>query len=137
MLRFRIDRPFKLMIAAPIPFWMALYWSQGTEVRLDLGLLIIMAIMYPLVEEVLFRGIIQPTIAKKIPSIFYSLSVANIITSTIFAITHLINHDPLWAAGTILPSLAFGFCQDRYRTLQAPIALHCYYNAGYFLITGM
>jgi membrane protease YdiL (CAAX protease family) len=96
-----------------------------------------MAVIYPLVEEILFRGVIQPNIAEKISGSFFNLSLANIITSTIFAIAHLINHDPLWAAGTILPSLAFGFCQDRYRTLQAPIALHCYYNAGYFLIAGI
>jgi len=137
MLHLKIDRAFKLMLTAPIPLWMALYWHQATEVRLDLGLLIIMALMYPAVEEFLFRGIIQPIIAKKTSTNIYSLSLANIITSIIFAITHLINHDPLWAAATILPSLLFGFCLDRYKTLQAPIALHCYYNAGYFLLTGM
>jgi len=137
MLRFKIDIPFRLMVCAPIPFWLILYWYQGIEVELHFGPLIIMAVIYPLVEEILFRGVIQPNIAEKISGSFFNLSLANIITSTIFAIAHLINHDPLWAAGTMLPSLAFGFCQDRYRTLQAPIALHCYYNAGYFLIAGI
>jgi hypothetical protein len=33
-----------------------------------------------------------------------------------------------------IPSVAFGLLKDRYKTLLAPIALHCYYNAGYFLV---
>lgn len=137
MLRFKIDVPFRLLLGAPIPFWLVLFWHQTIEVDLELVPLIIVAIIYPLVEESLFRGIIQPSIAKKFSRSFFNLSVANIVTSGIFAITHLINHDPLWAIGTFLPSLAFGFCQDRYKTLQASMALHCYYNAGYFLIAGL
>ena len=137
MLRFKIDIPFQLLLGAPIPFWLVLFWHHTIEADLKLVPLIIMAIMFPLAEETLFRGIVQPNIAKKFSRSFFNLSVANIITSGIFAITHLINHDLLWAIGTFLPSLAFGFCQDRYKTLQAPMALHCYYNAGYFLIAGL
>jgi membrane protease YdiL (CAAX protease family) len=58
--------------------------------------------------------------------------LANLITSAVFAIAHLYGHSPPWALATFFPSLVFGLFRDRYNSLSAPIALHVFYNAGYF-----
>jgi membrane protease YdiL (CAAX protease family) len=46
--------------------------------------------------------------------------------------THLIYHAPFHALLTFFPSLAFGYCQDRYSDIRFPIGLHSYYNLLYF-----
>ncbi|MDG1783128.1 MAG: CPBP family glutamic-type intramembrane protease, partial [Porticoccaceae bacterium] len=63
-------------------------------------------------------------------------SLANVLTSLLFVAVHLINHPPLWALAVFGPSLVFGYSQERYNHLVAPIILHCSYNAGYFLLLG-
>ena len=59
------------------------------------------------------------------------ISLANIITSVLFAAMHLINQPPLWAASVFFPSLAFGWLRDRYLNIHSSIALHMAYNAGF------
>jgi membrane protease YdiL (CAAX protease family) len=36
----------------------------------------------------------------------------------------------------LIPSLVFGYIQERTNNLAAPIALHSTYNAGFFLLLG-
>jgi hypothetical protein len=94
------------------------------------------ALLYPIAEEVLFRGVIQPLLGKKLPANNRTISTANIVTSLLFSAAHLINHSPLWALATFVPSLIYGYTMERYKTLYGPIILHCLYNAGYFAVAG-
>ncbi len=93
-------------------------------------------LIYPVLEEFVFRGGIQLELYKH--SVFRntigSVSVANIITSLVFAAFHLINQPPLWAAAVFFPSLAFGWARDRYHHVRASIVLHCFYNVGFILL---
>ena len=134
---FKIDKTFLSLLSMPVPFWLILYCYQSVEISVEPLVFLTMTLLYPILEETLFRGIIQPTLARRVSGQFLNLSLANIAASSIFALTHLVNHDPLWALATFFPSLVFGFSQDRYGALLAPITLHCYYNAGYFLIAGL
>lgn len=92
------------------------------------------ALVVPVLEELAFRGLIQGSLlrARWGKAGFRGVSVANVLTSALFAALHLIRHSPLWAAATFFPSLVFGYFRDRHRTLSAPVVLHCFYNAGYF-----
>lgn len=59
------------------------------------------------------------------------ISLANLLTSLVFAAVHLLRQPPLWAALIFLPSLVFGWARDRHETLLSPILLHVCYNAGF------
>lgn len=100
----------------------------------DLKALFFLLFFYPVAEELLFRGIIQEylhTKTKQLPC-FFSFSIANIVTSVVFAIMHLVHHAPLFALLTFVPSLLFGYFKDRYNHVLYSIFLHMFYNACYF-----
>ncbi len=93
------------------------------------------ALLYPVVEEMIFRGYLQELAHRHLkPWRLGPLSHANILTSLLFTALHFIHHPPLWAAAVLVPSLLFGFFKDRSERLGAPIALHVFYNSGYFLL---
>jgi len=91
------------------------------------------ALLYPIIEEIIFRGFIQAFIQSHLrPWRLGPLTHANLITGLIFTGLHFINHPPLWAAAVFLPSLLFGLSKERSGGLAAPIVLHVFYNSGYF-----
>ncbi|MDX8405977.1 MAG: JDVT-CTERM system glutamic-type intramembrane protease [Mariprofundus sp.] len=118
---FLIDRPqFDMLwlLLAPLSFLM-------------------LALVRPVVEEIVFRGLIQGWCinrgwgGKSVAGI----TLANISTSILFTALHLLSHTPLMALLVLVPSLLFGYFRDRYAGWLLPsIALHCFYNSGYFLL---
>ena len=127
------DRYYLLLISLPIPVWF--YLSSFSEINyLPFDKILTLIILFPIIEETLFRGILLPFVSNKFPQRWKSITVANVATSILFSISHLYAHDPIWAFATFLPSLVFGWAQERYNNLLAPISLHSYYNAGWFLL---
>ena len=91
------------------------------------------ALLYPVVEEIIFRGLVQEFIHDHLShKSLGPLTLANLLTSLLFTGLHFFFHAPLWAALVFFPSLVFGFFKDRTQRLLAPIILHVFYNAGYF-----
>ena len=89
-------------------------------------------VLYPVLEEIVFRGLIQELVHDYIsPRFFGPISVANLLTSVLFAGLHLLSQPLLWGMLVFFPSLVFGFFKDRHRSLYAPIMLHVFYNAGF------
>ncbi len=89
-------------------------------------------VLYPVLEEIVFRGLIQELVHDYISSrAFGPLTVANLLTSILFAALHLLSQPAHWAALVVFPSLVFGFFKERHRSLVAPIMLHVFYNAGF------
>lgn len=97
------------------------------------GTLLWVVLLYPVVEEYVFRGVLQPALLTKLflKRSIAGLSIANVLTSILFAATHLINQPPLMAALVFFPSLVFGWMRDRYANIHASIVLHMAYNAGF------
>ncbi|MDA9372132.1 JDVT-CTERM system glutamic-type intramembrane protease [Porticoccaceae bacterium] len=93
-------------------------------------------VLFPVLEETLFHGLLQPMVAHSISGHWRLISAANLITSLIFALFHLINHTPQWAVATFFPSLVFGYAYERYRNIVAPTLIHSVYHAGFFLLVG-
>ncbi len=123
------------LIALLLPFTIWIYFSDLKGINyLSVNEILMLLILFPVTEELFFRGIIQPIIYKKFSKTWRSISVANVLTSLLFSVTHLFNHNPIWALSTFFPSLVFGWSKDRYNTLLAPLMLHCYYNAGWFYL---
>ncbi len=90
--------------------------------------------VYPILEEWIFRGNLQPWLALRLPPRQGLLSWPNLATSAVFTALHFAFHPPLWAAAVFLPSLVFGFFRERHNRLDTPIALHAAYNASYLLL---
>jgi membrane protease YdiL (CAAX protease family) len=124
------------LLAGPV-CWLVLYvlyapvpdWDKPLEYPLWF---LKLALLYPVAEELLFRGLIQELVHDHISRAAYGpLTLANLLTSVVFAAAHLIYHPPLWAVLVFFPSLVFGFFKERTGALTAPILLHAFYNAGY------
>lgn len=138
--RYWRDPLFYAAMAAGMVFWLILFAltdpqpDPGWALREPLRFLV-PALVYPVVEELVFRGLIQDLAQEYLkPWRLGPLTHANILTSLLFTALHFINHPPLWAAGVLAPSLVFGFFRERTAGLAAPIVLHSFYNSGYFLI---
>ena len=134
------DVAFLIALLAACCFWLAMYLFTRPAIdwtwplRLPAAFLY-PALIYPVLEEIVFRGWLQDIARKRLtgPGIG-PLSRANLVTSVVFTGLHFINHPPAWAAAVFIPSLTFGYFKDRTGGLAAPIGLHVFYNAGYFWI---
>jgi membrane protease YdiL (CAAX protease family) len=131
------DPLFYAALTAGLLFWLALYLLQQPVIQWDWPLLrpwqfLVPVVLYPVVEEVVFRGLLQELVHDYISHASLGLiSVANLVTSVAFTAMHFIYHAPLWAALVFFPSLVFGFFKDRTGRLTAPVLLHVFYNAGF------
>ena len=98
--------------------------------------LLLLVLVYPILEEIVFRGALQGWLRSKTWGMrdHFGFTVANILTSIVFAAVHFIRRPDIWSAGVVLPGLIFGFFRDRYGNLYAPIALHIFYNSGLVLL---
>jgi uncharacterized protein len=97
------------------------------------------ALWQPLFEELLFRGIVQGYFLQSMArqKTWFGLSLANLLTSFLFTLAHLASHSISWSLLVFFPSLCFGFVRDRFGSVYPSIALHAFYNAGYFLLIGV
>jgi membrane protease YdiL (CAAX protease family) len=139
----RIDRALGAAILAAPLFWLTFYLTVRPELNLlwplqAPGKFLLLALLYPILEELAFRGFLQGWLADTAwgGQQWRGLSVANAVTSAVFATAHLYSHPWQWAATTFFPSLVFGFFRDRYRRLGVPIGLHVFYNGGYYWLFG-
>lgn len=86
---------------------------------------------YAVLEELAFRGAVQPWLARR-PALagraWAGLSAANLLTSLAFAAAHATVQPP-WQALMMLPvSLVLGLALEHSGRLAAPVALHLYFN---------
>lgn len=106
---------------------------QGVALLDPLGLLLVI-LVYPVLEEIVFRGLIQPALAKPTRGAACGpLTLANVLTSLLFAAMHLLQHAPLHAGLVLLPSLIFGLFRDRSGSVAPGMLLHVGWNAAVFL----
>jgi membrane protease YdiL (CAAX protease family) len=131
------DSLFWLALAAGPACWLVQYLLLQPGLQLDWPLAsplayLLPVLLYPVLEEIVFRGLIQELMHDYISTrCFGPLSVANLLTSILFAGLHLLSQPPIWAALVLFPSLVFGFFKERTGALTVPIILHVFYNAGF------
>ncbi len=97
---------------------------------------LLMALVYPVLEEMTFRGLLQPALYRQLggPVRLVGLSAANWLTSIVFAASHLVWHDGLQAIAVFVPGLVFGYFRDRYDRITPSVWLHVFYNTGFALL---
>lgn len=96
-------------IAVPSAFW---GW---------IGLLIQVVIFTPIVEEIIFRGVIFSTTRYK-----YGRRWALIITTLFFTLLHGVN--PVGFVQVLIPGIAFVLLYEREGNLAAPVITHACFN---------
>ncbi|MBD3789056.1 MAG: JDVT-CTERM system CAAX-type protease [Campylobacterales bacterium] len=131
------------LIAAPLFcfFYSWLFGSQPVttkELFFKKETFIWTLIIFPVIEELTFRGVIQEYIGRKTKQylLFFHLSLANLLTSLLFSAIHLIYHAPLWAGLVFFPSLIFGYFKEQYQSIIPSILLHIFYNLNFIWIIG-
>jgi len=120
-------------------------WACNQILALDLNLKftstwLYWILVFPVLEELVFRGWIQTSIEQWYTKKKYSgwferlrLSPANIITSMLFASLHFALV-PVWTLLLVfIPSLWFGWLKDRYQSLLPSMVFHSYFNALFLL----
>jgi uncharacterized protein len=140
------DPHFLCALATGPVVWLLFAWWSNASVGITFPLrllseqpirLAMLVVAYPIVEEFIFRGWLQPALHSRFHSRVASrVSAANMVTSACFAMFHLMYHPPAMALATFFPSLVFGHFAERYGRLLPAILLHIFYNAGYFCIFG-
>lgn len=131
------DPLFIIALLAGPACWLVLYVLLTPDVRWQWplqqpGLFLLPALVYPVLEEIAFRGLLQELVRDFVSKATLGpLTLANLLTSVLFAAAHFFYHAPVWAALVFFPSLVFGFFKERTGALTAPILLHAFYNAGF------
>ncbi len=122
---------YAVLMAAGTPY------TSPAWITSQLLLFILLALVYPVLEEIVFRGMLQEGLASRLTAWSSGpVSKANLITSLVFAALHGFSHAPLWAAAVFFPSLLFGHFRERHAGLTSPILLHAFYNSGYYALFG-
>ena len=122
-----------------VPVWLLIYFTPILPLPardfppaqlLELGL------VFPVVEELAFRGLIQGSLLRRagLAGRRFGVTGANGITSLLFASAHLFHHSPGIAALIMIPSLVFGELRDRFDSTRPAIFMHVYYNFGLFIV---
>lgn len=125
---------FALVLCAGVP----VAWVLGVLVheRGGVTLLMLMSLLVwqPMVEELLFRGILQGLLLSTTlgSASRWGVSVANLATSLAFVIVHFVNQPAAWAIGVFIPSLLFGLFRDRSNSIWPAVALHVLFNGAFF-----
>ncbi len=83
--------------------------------------LFLFSVLAPLVEELLFRGLIYPTLRRKI-----GIAAAMIATSLVFAVVHF--YSPLGFVDVFIAGLLFTVLYERSGSLYPSIFVHGIYN---------
>lgn len=128
------DRRFLLALLAGPLAWLALAMAGWLPARTDLVFLLMAILVRPVVEELVFRGLVQGELRKHLTWQWRGLTLANAIASIAFAALHFVYQPPAWAVAVFVPSLVFGYFRDRHESVLPSIILHTWYNAGFFLL---
>ena len=120
-------------MAAPVLFCAGLiagFIAIPARPQFDPGNLLWVLLVYPISEEIVFRGGIQAVLLRRLRARTFlpGFSLPNLLTSVLFALAHVWYHGSLWISLVFLPSLVFGWSYELTGRLWAPIILHSWYN---------
>ena len=121
-------------------FWLAFHYLVQPASPRNLfetpEILLISILLYPILEEIVFRGLIQRQLIlrSRWRARFWGVSGANVLTSLLFAGLHFVHQSPAMAALVIFPSLVFGYFRDRHHNVFPSIWLHIFYNGGFLYL---
>jgi len=132
------DKQFYVACALGVFFWgLYAFFVQPIDpvnLFLQTDVLFYSVLIFPILEELVFRGFVQTELMRRNTwtSTVFGISYANILTSVLFCTAHVFQNSLEASLAVFIPSLIFGYFRDRYQHVYASIALHIFYNAGFF-----
>ena len=131
--RYHIDFLMALLLVLPVIFIMDILGIKDFHIHgINSYSFLLLVILSPVCEEVIFRIGLQNFILSKNNKRLGFISYANIITALTFCLFHTINQSFLWSLAVFVPALVFGYFYEKKRSVWAPIGLHVFYNAIFF-----
>jgi len=125
-----------VILAGILAVWVIHGWVQPYPSHVEFNWLQLLSLIVwqPLLEEVLFRGIIQGQFAKHEwgKRSRLNISSANAATSVLFVAMHMVNTLPLYALTIFVPSLVLGYFRDYCDSIYPCIVIHSTFNAMLF-----
>ena len=100
--------------------WMESYMANSSVIDNSIVAWITAVVMAPVLEEIVFRGLMYTRLKKGLPAI-----LAAVFTSLVFGIVH---GTVIWAIYTFIFSLVLIWVFERFQSLAACILLHMAYN---------
>ena len=96
-------------------------------------------LIFPVLEEIVFRGLIQDYISIKLSTWdeYLGITSANWVTTLLFCLAHLVTRSFIVALLVIVPSLVLGSLRDKGFSIKALAAIHVYWNGGVYLLVGI
>ena len=140
MKKFAQDSHFYVVLTLGPIVWVGLSFILPVQAGIEKlaaepWLLLSSVLVYPILEEVVFRGLILEAIsARTVGRRIGLVTFANLLTSLLFVAAHFIYHPWNWALVVFFPSLVFGYMKERHQSLWPPIILHVFYNLGFFIL---
>lgn len=99
--------------------------SEITEGGSFLGRAVFICLVGPVIEELLYRGVLFRVLKRFLPYLW-----VNLIQAAIFAISH---YNPIQAIYTFVLGLILGYVYNKCQTILAPILVHIGFNISGFL----
>ena len=134
------ERHWALACLAAVPVWIGLAWAMGPALHQPATLTAWLGfvVLWPLLEELLFRGLLQGQLLRVTesggqPSHLGPISWANGLTTLAFVAVHLPAQPLGWALAVAVPSLVLGHLRERLASVWPAVWLHMVYNAGFGL----
>jgi uncharacterized protein len=81
-------------------------------------------VMAPLVEEVVFRGVLFQGMKRRV-----GLWPAAVVSSLLFAVVHVEVQQPIYSSGFVLLGILFAWTMHRFGSLVVPLVAHATFNA--------
>jgi len=115
--------------------WLWMPAGYARPIWADPWMLLSFVLLQPVLEELLFRGVIQGQVLRTPWGVcrWLGISAANAMTSVLFVMLHFMHHAPLWALAVFIPSLVYGHLRERHASLWPALLLHSSYNAIYVI----
>lgn len=122
-----MDTFLALFVAIPVFLWLHKY---GTGIKLSAGSFLFFNFGYPVVEELIFRGVLLELLIKKYNT---RKAAINIAVSASFALLHYLISRNVQSLLVFFPSIVLGAHYIRHRNLPAVMLLHGYYNISIYM----
>lgn len=132
------DTHLATALALALPVWVLLGLTMGQAMYLPATVWAwaSLALVQPLLEELVFRGILQGqalrlTVRRGALIRLGPVTLANVLVTLAFVALHLRSQPLYWALAVAGPSLVSGHVRERFDSVWPAVLLHAVYNGGF------